>query len=80
MRLAAPKKIGRPRWESLPCGLQQWRAQGVGRALLQAAEAHFKASGVSTMRIELIAGNAGAAKAYEKFGFAPYSLALRKRF
>ncbi|MBP5858863.1 GNAT family N-acetyltransferase [Marivibrio halodurans] len=55
-----------------------WRGRGVAEAMMEAAEAHFRALGVRRMTISYVAGNEPAARAYEKRGFAPYLQTLVK--
>ena len=50
------------------------RGQGVGQALLAAAEAHARARGCCKLTLEVLTGNAPALRSYERFGFAPYQL------
>jgi ribosomal protein S18 acetylase RimI-like enzyme len=55
------------------------RGSGLAQALLQAAEAHLAPTGVSRVRINVLAANAMARRAYEKYGFAPYEVMYEKR-
>lgn len=50
------------------------RGQGVGRALLQAAQDHARSRGCCKLTLEVLTGNAVALRSYERFGFAPYAL------
>ena len=50
------------------------RGQGVGQALLAAAEAHARDRGCCKLTLEVLTGNAVALRSYERFGFAPYTL------
>ena len=50
------------------------RGQGVGQALLAAAEAHARERGCCKLTLEVLTGNAVALRSYERFGFAPYAL------
>ena len=54
------------------------RRSGVGGALLRAAEDDFRARGLRTMMIGVMAGNANARAAYQARGFEPYALQLIK--
>ncbi len=54
------------------------RRRGLARALVAAAEARFRDLGVSEMRLNVLAGNVGAMRFYEKTGFAPYEQILSK--
>ncbi len=55
------------------------RGSGLAQALLQAAEAHLAPTGVSRVRINVLAANAMARRAYEKHGFEPYEVMYEKR-
>jgi len=55
------------------------RGSGLAQALLQAAEAHLSPTGVSRVRINALAANAMARRAYEKYGFEPYEVMYEKR-
>jgi ribosomal protein S18 acetylase RimI-like enzyme len=55
------------------------RGSGLAQALLQAAEDHLAPTGVSRVRINVLAANAMARRAYEKHGFAPYEVMYEKR-
>jgi len=46
-----------------------WRGQGVGRGLLEHAEAHGRACGAHSLRVQVLAGNRGARELYRGFGF-----------
>ena len=50
------------------------RGQGVGQALLQAAQDHARARGCCKLTLEVLTGNSVALRSYERFGFAPYAL------
>ncbi len=50
------------------------RGQGIGQALLAAAEAHARERGCCKLTLEVLTGNAVALRSYERFGFAPYAL------
>lgn len=52
----------------------EYRGQGVGQALLAAAEAHARALGGCKLTLEVLSGNAQALRSYERFGFEQYSL------
>ncbi len=55
------------------------RGSGLAQALLQAAEAHLAPTGVTRVRINVLAANAMARRAYEKHGFEPYEVMYEKR-
>lgn len=54
------------------------RAQGHGRALIRACEAWTRARGLKVLLINVLAGNDKAIAVYDRDGFAPYNLNLRK--
>ena len=51
------------------------RGQGVGQALLKAAEDYARARGCCKLTLEVLSGNAQALSSYKRFGFAQYELA-----
>ncbi|MEN9996302.1 MAG: Mycothiol acetyltransferase [Pseudomonadota bacterium] len=50
------------------------RGQGVGHALLQAAEAHARSRGCCKLTLEVLSGNSPAMASYKRFGFEQYEL------
>lgn len=60
--------------------IEDARGQGAGTALLEIAEADFRARGYRHMMIGVLPQNAPAVRAYERFGFKPYMEMRRKRF
>jgi ribosomal protein S18 acetylase RimI-like enzyme len=54
------------------------RGTGAGQALMAAAEAHFKALGLTQVRLFAVAGNKSAQRFYEKSGYGLYEVSLRK--
>ncbi len=50
------------------------RGQGVGQALLEAAQAYARQRGCCKLTLEVLTGNAVAMRSYTRFGFAPYAL------
>jgi ribosomal protein S18 acetylase RimI-like enzyme len=56
----------------------EWRGRGLARRLLAAAERHLARSGVTRLRIGVLAANISAQRAYAKYGFAPYESELEK--
>lgn len=50
------------------------RGQGVGRALLSAAESFARARGCVKLSLEVLEENTGAQKLYESFGFRDYQI------
>ncbi len=55
------------------------RGTGTGQKLIHACEAWAVAQGYATMRIDLLARNEGAARAYAKAGYVPYCQEVKKR-
>ncbi|HEX4301972.1 MAG TPA: GNAT family N-acetyltransferase [Rhizomicrobium sp.] len=55
------------------------RGTGVGRALIAACEDWARARGIGVLHIGVLPGNVRARAVYERAGFAPYALRLRKR-
>jgi ribosomal protein S18 acetylase RimI-like enzyme len=50
------------------------RGNGVGQALLKAAEEHARLRGCCKLTLEVLSGNAPAMASYKRFGFAQYEL------
>ncbi len=50
------------------------QGRGIGRALLQAAEAHARETGCCKLTLEVLHGNRRAIRLYGKFGFAAFEL------
>ncbi|MEE4360395.1 MAG: GNAT family N-acetyltransferase [Pseudomonadales bacterium] len=59
--------------------LAELRGCGVGRALLEQAEAHALERGAERLRVQVLAANAGARSLYEGFGFRDRLVELEKR-
>ena len=55
-----------------------WRGRGIGAAMLAWAEEQARSVGVGEMRISAVAGNQGAQRLYERFGFEPISIDYAK--
>jgi len=55
------------------------RGTGLAQALLEAAEDHLAPTGITRVRINVLAANAMARRAYEKWGFEPYEVMYEKR-
>ena len=55
------------------------RDEGIGSRLLAAAESKLAAAGVSTVAIEVLADNAAAKRLYDRRGYDPHRIELRKR-
>lgn len=54
------------------------RGQGHGRALIAACEDWTRARGMAVLIIGVLTGNGKAAAVYQRDGFAPYNLFMRK--
>jgi GNAT superfamily N-acetyltransferase len=54
------------------------RKQGVGAALMTAAEQHFLGLGLSVVRVGLLCRNQVAAQFYERSGYQPYEVVYEK--
>jgi GNAT superfamily N-acetyltransferase len=59
--------------------LPRYRRRGIGRALLDHAEAIVRRSGARILRVGVLARNEPAARLYRAVGFADYQLQLVKR-
>lgn len=57
---------------------EEFRGQGIGRALIAACEEAGRALRLKLIMIGVVAGNARARKTYEAAGFSPYTIDLRK--
>jgi uncharacterized protein (TIGR00290 family) len=58
--------------------LPEARRAGVGRALLDRAEAFARAEGAAVLRIDVVAQNAAARSLYSRFGFRERTLEMEK--
>jgi len=56
------------------------RGQGIGRALMEAAEMHAKAAGIGEIRLYVLEGNVRARRIYEEAGYHNYERLMAKRF
>ncbi len=56
----------------------EWRGRGLAQLLLAAAERHLAQSGVTRLRIGVLAANVAAQRAYARYGFVPYAKELDK--
>lgn len=56
------------------------RGRGIGRRLVEAAEAALKAQGVTEMRLYVLAANKRAQALYRELGYGDYELFMAKRF
>jgi len=54
------------------------RGRGLGRALIEAAEAYAGSEGVARIVIGAVAGNRDAGRLYERLGYAPQSIERAK--
>ena len=54
------------------------RGQGHGRALIAACEDWSRQGGMTVLIIGVLSGNGKAAAMYQRDGFAPYNLFMRK--
>ena len=54
--------------------LSAHHSQGIGQALLQAAEAHALSRGCCKLTLEVLSGNSSAMSSYKRFGFEQYEL------
>ena len=54
------------------------RGGGIGTTLLEQAEKLTRSKGLNRLAIGVLRGNDGAARAYARFGFAPYSAEMFK--
>jgi ribosomal protein S18 acetylase RimI-like enzyme len=61
------------------CVMPAWRGRRIAGHLLDAAERHLRASGVTRVRISALAANQSALSAYRAAGFEPYEVTLEKR-
>ncbi len=55
------------------------RGQGVGKALLQAAEAHFRDLGLTTIQLTALFNNHTARRVYDGSGYELYEVVYAKR-
>jgi ribosomal protein S18 acetylase RimI-like enzyme len=54
------------------------RGQGIGEALVARVQQEIEAQGITDLRLFAMAGNAPALRFYERLGFTPYMLELRR--
>jgi GNAT superfamily N-acetyltransferase len=57
---------------------EEARGTGTGRALIASCEDWARAQGICIVKIGVLFGNTRAATVYERAGFAPYAVRLRK--
>ena len=53
---------------------EAWRGQGIGQALMQAAEAHARETGCCKLTLEVLTHNQSAYRTYLQQGYQPYQL------
>jgi GNAT superfamily N-acetyltransferase len=58
--------------------IESMRGKGVGQALIKACESWARSLGLHVLRIGVLAGNERAVAIYQRAGFAPDSMNLRK--
>ena len=58
--------------------LPAYRRRGLGRALLERAEAYARREGARSLRVGVLARNDGAGRLYHRLGFADYTVQLTK--
>ena len=58
---------------------EPYRGRGVAAALLGEAERYARGQGVAALGVGVLAGNAGAERLYQRFGFAPHAVEMVKR-
>lgn len=56
------------------------RGRGIGRQLVEAAEAALKSQGIAEMRLYVLAANKRAQALYRELGYGDYELFMAKRF
>ena len=56
------------------------RGRGIGRRLVEAAEAALKSRGIAEMRLYVLAANKRAQALYRELGYGDYELFMAKRF
>jgi GNAT superfamily N-acetyltransferase len=60
--------------------LEPHRGRGIGRRLLEKAEAYAKQAGATELRIGVLANNGTARRLYLEVGFRPHLEVLNKRW
>jgi ribosomal protein S18 acetylase RimI-like enzyme len=58
--------------------LPAYRRRGIGRALLEEAEAYARREGARSLRVAVLARNNGAGRLYHRMGFSDYTVQLVK--
>ena len=58
--------------------LSAYRGQGLGRALLQQADAYARQQGVAKIQLEVLPNNTAALNLYKRHGFRTYHMLLTK--
>jgi ribosomal protein S18 acetylase RimI-like enzyme len=60
------------------CVLPDWRGRRTAALLLEAAEQHLAAHGITRLRINALANNTSACRSYENAGFVAYEVLYEK--
>ena len=60
------------------CVLSPFRGRRIASRLIEALSGHLARSGVSRIRLSVLAANAAARAAYERAGFAPHEVVYEK--
>ncbi len=58
---------------------ERWRRQGIGRRLMETAEAHFRSEGLAALQLSVRADNQVALNLYRSLGFSIKEARLRMR-
>jgi ribosomal protein S18 acetylase RimI-like enzyme len=58
--------------------LEAWRGRGIGRQLMEAADASARARGAQQIVLDMSSSNVGALRFYRRLGYVDSSLVLRR--
>ncbi len=58
--------------------LENYRRQGIGKALIEACERYARECGAETLQIGVLAANEGAVRLYRSCGYEPFNVRLEK--
>jgi ribosomal protein S18 acetylase RimI-like enzyme len=58
---------------------QEFRGQGIAKALHFAAEQHLRGQGFKLVGLQVMAHNTEAAEMYRKFGYTPRAISMKKK-
>jgi ribosomal protein S18 acetylase RimI-like enzyme len=58
--------------------LSAYRRRGIGRALLERAEAYARGAGARTLRVGVLVKNEAAGRLYRRIGFNDYTIQMLK--